>query len=251
MNEKNVYNAIADVYERFSDSAPQIEVEIRTVFGLAGEIQGKSVLDLACGYGLFSRLYKSRGASKVVGADISTNMIEIARNKSRQYGDGIEFHVRDVCNMESLGKFDIINASWLFCNAISLEELEMMFRTVANNLAPSGKLIAYTIEPDYQLTKGNCSNYLCDILSEEHCRGGLLFKAEFTFPSRNPPLPPAPFTMYSWSREQHAEASHKAGLQIEWHKPMLSQSDIDNQPAGFWDTYQNNCHEAAFVCKFL
>ncbi|PHM37735.1 hypothetical protein [Xenorhabdus innexi] len=114
-------------------------------------------------------------------------------------------------------------------------------------LAPSGKLVAYTLEPDYRLAKGNCTNYLCEILSEEPCGGGLFFKAEFT---SIPDTPPQPFTMYSWSREQFAEASQKAGLQLEWHKPMLLQSDIDKQPAGFWDIYQNNCHETALVCHF-
>ncbi|MGJ0630393.1 class I SAM-dependent methyltransferase, partial [Xenorhabdus bovienii] len=74
--------------------------------------QGKSVLDLACGYGLFSRKFKKLGASNVIGVDISDKMIQIAKNKSRQYQDGIEFHIRDVCKMESFGKFDLIVAAW-------------------------------------------------------------------------------------------------------------------------------------------
>ncbi|WP_143706571.1 class I SAM-dependent DNA methyltransferase, partial [Xenorhabdus innexi] len=134
MNDKKLYDPIADAYGLFSDTAPQIKVGIRTVFALAGDIQGKSVLDLACGQGLFSRLYKKHGASKVIGVDISVNMLEIAKSKSQQYGDDIEYHVRDVCKMESFGKFDIINASWLFCHAVSLEELEAMFRVIADNL---------------------------------------------------------------------------------------------------------------------
>ncbi|SCZ60234.1 hypothetical protein SAMN02982990_01563 [Photorhabdus luminescens] len=44
-------------------STIQIKVEIRTIFNLAGDIHGKSELDLACGYGLFSREYRNRGAS--------------------------------------------------------------------------------------------------------------------------------------------------------------------------------------------
>ncbi|PHM52734.1 class I SAM-dependent DNA methyltransferase [Xenorhabdus sp. KK7.4] len=246
MNDKKLYDPIASVYESFSDAAPQIEIGIRTVLELAGNIQGKSVLDLACGQGLFSRLYKSHGASRVIGVDISANMLEIAKNISQQHGDGIEYHVRDVCKMESLGKFDIINASWLFCHAVSLEELESMFRVIADNLAPSGKLVAYTFSPDYRLAQGNCTNYLCDILSEEPHGEGLFYTAKFMAPPHNSSFP---FTMYSWSREHFAKASKKAGLQLEWHKPMLLQSDIDNQPAGFWDTYQNNCHEIALVCK--
>ncbi|PHM48199.1 class I SAM-dependent DNA methyltransferase [Xenorhabdus miraniensis] len=245
MKDNALYDPIAHLYESFSDAAPHIEVEVRTIFNLAGEIQGKSVLDLACGYGLFSREYKKRGASKVIGIDISKNMIEIAKSKSQQYGDDIEFHLRDVSKMESFGKFDIINAAWLFCHAESLEDLEAMFRIIADQLNPSGKLIAYTFEPDYRLEKGNYENYCIKVLSEEPIKDTTLVKAEFLT------TPPTPFTMHRWSREQYQEAIKKAGLKhFEWHKPMLLQSDIDNHPPGFWDNFQQNCLDTALVCQF-
>ncbi|AOM40840.1 class I SAM-dependent DNA methyltransferase [Xenorhabdus hominickii] len=245
MKDKAIYNPIADLYESFSDSAAQINVEVRTILNLSGDIQGKSVLDLACGYGLFSREFKKHGASKIIGVDISDKMIEIAKRKSQEYDDGIEFHIRDVCKMESFGKFDLIVAAWLFCHAESIEELEMMFRAIADNLTPSGKLIAYTLEPDYRLEKGNCENYLLNILSEEPIQDGTLLKAEFLT------TPPTPFTMHRWSREQYKEAMNKSGLkQIEWHKPMLLQSDIDSYPPGFWDNFQQNCSDVALVCQF-
>ncbi|KMJ45362.1 ubiquinone biosynthesis methyltransferase UbiE [Xenorhabdus khoisanae] len=245
MKYNALYDPIAHLYESFSDAAPHIEVEIRNIFNLAGDIQGKSVLDLACGYGLFSREYKKRGASKVIGVDISKTMIEIAKSKSQQYGDGIEFHLRDVSKMESFGKFDIINAAWLFCHAESLEALEAMFRVIADQLNPSGKLVAYTFEPDYRLEKGNYENYCIKVLSEEPVKDTTLVKAEFLT------TPPTPFTMHRWSREQYQEAINKAGLKhFEWHKPMLLQSDIDNYPPGFWDNYQQNCLDTALVCQF-
>ncbi|OTA16513.1 type 11 methyltransferase [Xenorhabdus vietnamensis] len=245
MKDNILYNPIAHLYESFSDSTPHIEVEIRTILNLAGDIQGKSVLDLACGYGLFSREFKNRGASKVVGVDISDKMIEIARNKSQQYNDGIEFHLRNVCEMESFGKFDLIVAAWLFCHAESLEDLKAMFRVVAEHLKPSGKLIAYTYEPDYRLAKGNYENYQIKILSEEPVKDTTLLKAEFLT------TPPSPFTMYRWSREQYADAINEAGLkQFSWHKPMLLESDIAGYPPGFWDDYQRNCLDTALVCQF-
>ncbi|MDC9615723.1 class I SAM-dependent methyltransferase [Xenorhabdus khoisanae] len=245
MKDNALYDPIAHLYENFSDTAPHIEVGIRTIFNLAGDIQGKSVLDLACGYGLFSREYKKRGASKVVGVDISKTMIEIAKNKSRQYDDDIEFHLRDISKMESFGKFDIINAAWLFCHAESLEDLETMFRVTADQLNPSGKLVSYTFEPDYRLEKGNYENYCIKVLSEEPVKDTTLVKAEFLT------TPPTPFTMHRWSREQYQEAIKKAGLKhFEWHNPMLLQSDIDNYPLGFWDNFQQNCLSTALVCQF-
>ncbi|MEX0447267.1 class I SAM-dependent methyltransferase [Xenorhabdus sp. SGI246] len=245
MKDDILYDPIAHLYESFSNSAAHIKVKIRTIFNLAGDIQGKSVLDLACGYGLFSREYKNRGASKVIGVDISDNMIAIAKSKSQQYGDNIEFHIRDVCKMESFGKFDIVNAAWLFCHAESIEDLETMFRVVATHLKPSGKLIAYTVEPDYRLEKGNYENYCIKILSEEPVKDTTLLRCEFLT------TPPSPCTAYRWSREQYQTAIQKAGFkQFIWQKPMLSKSDIDNYPPGFWDDYQRNCLDTALVCQF-
>ncbi|MBI6549856.1 class I SAM-dependent DNA methyltransferase [Xenorhabdus lircayensis] len=245
MKDNILYNPIAHLYESFSDSAAQINIEIRTIFNLAGDIQGKSVLDLACGYGLFSREFKNHGASKVIGVDISDRMIELAKNKSQQCCDDIEFHVRDVCKMESFGKFDLIVAAWLFCHAESIEDLETMFRVIAGHLKPSGKLIAYTFEPDYRLEKGNYENYCINVLSEEPLKDTTLVKAEFLT------TPPSPFTMHRWSREQYKNAINKAGFkQFEWHKPMLLESDIESHPPGFWDNFQQNCLDAALVCQF-
>ncbi|CDH04644.1 conserved hypothetical protein [Xenorhabdus bovienii str. oregonense] len=244
MTDNILYNPIAHLYENFSDSSPHIDVEIRTIMHLAGEVQGKSVLDLACGYGLFSRKFKKLGASDVIGVDISDKMIQIAKNKSRQYQDDIEFHIRDVCKMESFGKFDLIVAAWLFCHAESFEDLKTMFRVVADHLKPSGKLIAYTFDPEYRLEKGNYENYFIKVLSEEPVKDTMLLKAEFTT------TPPSPFTMYRWSREQYAAAINEAGLKhFEWHKPMLQERDIEQQPPGFWDDYQRNCLDTALVCQ--
>ncbi|NHB63260.1 class I SAM-dependent methyltransferase [Photorhabdus sp. RW14-46] len=246
MKDNTLYGPIAHLYESFSDATDHIKVEIRTIFDLAGDIHGKSVLDLACGYGLFSREYRNRGASKVIGVDISENMIAIAKSKSQQYGDDIEFHVRNICKMESesFGKFDIVNAAWLFCHAESLEDLETMFRVIAAHLKPSGKLIAYTVEPDYRLEKGNYENYCIKILSEEPVKDTTLVKAEFLT------TPPSPFTMYRWSREQYQTAIQKAGFkQFKWQKPMLLESDIEAHPPGFWDDFQRNCLDTALVCQ--
>ena len=46
---------------------------------------GNSVLDIACGTGVMIDYYIERNVSKVTGVDISSKMIEIARNKFKKY----------------------------------------------------------------------------------------------------------------------------------------------------------------------
>ncbi|MBP5133963.1 class I SAM-dependent methyltransferase, partial [Pseudomonas protegens] len=66
------YDSIGERFEDFTDTASQRSVETETFFHMVGAIQGKSVLDLACGFGYFGRELSHQGASKVVGVDISS-----------------------------------------------------------------------------------------------------------------------------------------------------------------------------------
>lgn len=54
----------------------------------------KIILDIGCGTGEFSRLL-ARRADKVIAIDLSPNMIEVAKEKSKQYPN-IDFQVADV-----------------------------------------------------------------------------------------------------------------------------------------------------------
>ncbi|WP_237387465.1 class I SAM-dependent DNA methyltransferase [Xenorhabdus sp. Sc-CR9] len=244
MQEEIHYDHIGENYENFYNSVPQRKVEVRALFNMVGDVQGKSVLDLACGYGYFGRELYHLGASRVVGIDISEKMIELAREKSKLYEDKIEFHVANVSDMQLFEKFDIVTATFLFHYAKSIEELESMFRSVANHLKPSGRLIAYMASPDYQLTKGNCHNYGLNVLTEEPLQGGFIHQVEFIT------TPPIQLTFYRWSRETYANAIHKAGFsQLEWIKPILLESDIESYPPSFWDNYQKNCMHAGLICQ--
>jgi len=60
---------------------------------LLGNIQGKTVLDLCCGLGKSSVVWALRGARKVVGIDLSSLALDIARRNAllNQVADRIEF----------------------------------------------------------------------------------------------------------------------------------------------------------------
>lgn len=244
MKKKSIYDSIGGLFENFTDTAAQRAVEVRTLMHMAGDVKGQSVLDLACGYGFFGRELLNKGASRVVGVDISEKMIDLAREESRKNGDTIEFHVRNVCNMESFGKFDMVMAAWLFNYAESLDDMKKMFKAVANNLKPSGRLVAYTVEPDFQLAKGNFNNYGVNVLTEEPWHEGFRHQAEFVT------TPPSPFTFFRWSRQDYEAAMAEAGLrEVHWQKPLLLESDIKRYTPGFWDTFQNNCLQTGLSCR--
>jgi len=240
---KAEYDSIGALFKAYEGSPAQ-SVQTRTILDLAGDVTGKSVLDLACGYGFFGRELHKRGAAKVAGVDISKKMIELAHRASRDNGDSIEFYIRNVGEMEILGSFDIAIAAFLFNYADSLIELGNMFSAIRKNLKPAGRLIAYTVEPDYRLSEGNFSRYGVNILAEELWEEGYRMQAEFATSS------PSPFTFYRWSRKDYEHAITAAGFSdFYWQKPLPSQADVEEQSQGFWDIYQNNCFHTALVCR--
>lgn len=78
-------------------------------FALIGEVRGLEVLDLACGEGYNTRILARRGA-KVVGADFSKKMIELAKQEESKEKLGISYHVLDAANLIGLpdNRFDIV-----------------------------------------------------------------------------------------------------------------------------------------------
>lgn len=90
------YDEIAGQYDQSAEERSDREsVLVPSAKYYLGDLAGKSVLDLACGSGYFTRLIEAWGADTVVGADISAEMIDIARRRERENPLGIEYHVAD------------------------------------------------------------------------------------------------------------------------------------------------------------
>lgn len=74
---------------------------------LLGRCDGDVILDAGCGTGYHIGYYVERGAKRVVGIDVSSKMLEIAKEKFRGYNK-IEFHQADIVKFEYPKKFDKI-----------------------------------------------------------------------------------------------------------------------------------------------
>jgi SAM-dependent methyltransferase len=85
-------------------------------FEAAGDLTGKSVLDLGCGSGRYLIEAAHRGATRVVGIDFSPEMIGIAGRLAAASGQGARIEVR--CeSIETVSfelPFDVVIANGLF-----------------------------------------------------------------------------------------------------------------------------------------
>src|SRR5689334_16907404 len=106
------YDTIAQEYKKSNELPFRKYIEAYTFFNLLGEIAGKSVLDLACGDGFYTRQFQLQGAAKVVGVDKSAKMIELAKQQV-SVTPNIEYIIADVLELGAIGSFDLVAAAYL------------------------------------------------------------------------------------------------------------------------------------------
>lgn len=83
-------------------------LEKPALYGKLPDLKGKSVLCVGCGSGEEVEYLHSLGAEKVVGIDISSGLIEIAKQQYPQF----EFHVMDAENLDfPPGTFNLVFSS--------------------------------------------------------------------------------------------------------------------------------------------
>ena len=88
-------------------------IEIPNFRKLVPNVENKKILDLGCGYGENCKYYKSLGASRVLGIDISNHMIDIANEYNKL--DNIEYKVLPMEEISTLEEtYDIILSSLAF-----------------------------------------------------------------------------------------------------------------------------------------
>jgi SAM-dependent methyltransferase len=123
--------------------------------------QGKVVLDVGCGEGYFSRVLRVNGAARVVGCDVSPDLVEQAE---AQDPEG-EYRVFDITSgPPEDAPFDAATACMVL---MDLPDLDASYRSISASLAPSGRFVAAMINPYYCFPVGDWGWALKDALHRE------------------------------------------------------------------------------------
>jgi 2-polyprenyl-3-methyl-5-hydroxy-6-metoxy-1,4-benzoquinol methylase len=129
----------------FADTADmawtdRTESEINRALNMLRPPEGARVLDLACGSGRHSLELRRRGF-EVVGADISPELLEIARRDAEEQGLEAEFVEADLRELDLDAEFDVVLS--LNDGAIGYfetdEENLRSFEVIARALRPGGQ----------------------------------------------------------------------------------------------------------------
>ena len=135
------YDAIARGYQESKRLPFREYIERYTLFELLGDIAGKTVLDLACGEGFYTRLLRHAGALEITGVDVSQAMIELAEEQESRQPLGCKYVCADVAAFEPGEPVDLVVAVCLLNYAKTPGELLRFCRVCHDALRPGGRLV--------------------------------------------------------------------------------------------------------------
>lgn len=151
----------APVYDVFEILLADVRRDITTTIHPVG----KSVLDVGTGTGSLA-LDLSKTAEKVIGIDLSSEMLEIAKRKNKT--NNLTFLLMDASNMSYKDEeFDIVTIS-LGLHDMPLEIRTLVLKEVKRVLKSNGKLFIL----DYDLPQndflGTVSSHLINLLESKY-----------------------------------------------------------------------------------
>jgi ubiquinone/menaquinone biosynthesis C-methylase UbiE len=144
MPNEAMYDKFAEEYAAHAaDGAYNALYDRPAMLALAGDVGGRTVLDAACGPGLYVEELVRRGAH-VVGFDLSSTLIELAR---RRVGPAADLRVHDLTEPLSWvgdASIDLVVCALALNYVVDRVTTLREFRRV---VAPDGALIVSTTHP--------------------------------------------------------------------------------------------------------
>lgn len=146
------YDFAADFYvqgwpDLYDDSASQ------ALLSVLGPVSGRSVLDVACGHGRFTREILRRGGSPVVGLDISPELIRRARSIEAREPLGARYLCADLATPGEVvaGSFDRVVCGF---GLSDVDDLDGAIANVARVLASGGRFVFSILHPCFPGSDG-------------------------------------------------------------------------------------------------
>lgn len=145
------YERFAYLYDQLMQDVPYDKwVSIVETYAKKYQINGKKLLDLASGTGEIS-VRLARKGYEVTGADLSVDMLSVAKAKADEFELPIEFFQQDMTDMDNLGEFDIIG---IFCDSLNYlkdeQAVKQTFQGV-HRLLKSGGLFVFDVHSVYKM----------------------------------------------------------------------------------------------------
>ncbi|MGW6737450.1 class I SAM-dependent methyltransferase [Streptomyces sp. NPDC055013] len=226
------YDEIGEAFEGFKSLPLTRFGEVPSFLGLVGDVSGRSVLDLACGTGFYSREFKRRGATDVFGVDISVEMIAAAREFEQRDPLGVRYEVGDVAELRPFDRhFDIAVGVQCLNYAEDIAAMERMCRNIHRSLVPGGEFFVFAQKPDYRFDCPSLDKYgfRCEPTGEESETGPQVRVTALLDPQ------PVSIVANAPRREVYEQCLQTAGFsEVEWVPVQVAEAGIREFGEDFW-----------------
>lgn len=223
----NDYDSLALSYKG-SNIKPDKQYSILpTVLHMAGDLNGKTVLDLGCGSGFFTLELAKAGASIVCGVDNSPQQIKLAREFSAH--SAIEYRVGDIFT-QCGGPVDVVNAPFVPNYARTVPILKHFFSLIFDSINEDGKAVFVIDLPNGKsLKRFGATKTLLGPLRDETRIQIELFNEERSICN---------LTGVYYTPKTIEVLLKEVGFQrVCWHYPSVSSEGIDRYGVDFWRGY--------------
>ena len=226
------YNKEADTYDAFNEKNSKVINQI--IASYFKKYKVKSVLDLSTGTGS-QAFYLSKLGYEIVGVDINSKMLVIAKNKLKKSDKNIKFLKGDM-RTKKVGKFDAAITIFNAIGHLTRSDFDSALKNIHANLKLGGIYVFDIFNLDYLLSDNNITQLTIDnqkeignkklreiqysTINEE----GVLASYDIYHeqePNKPPKISKAYQTLQVYSKEQLVDMLQSNGFSI------LMQSDID------------------------
>src|SRR3989442_1921120 len=114
---------------------------------------GETVLEIACGNGVFSRRMARLGVH-VIATDFSAQLLERARARNSEYGDCIEYRLLDATHEDQIVAFGQQRFDAAVCNMaiMDMAEIDPLMRGIRQVVKPGGRFVFSLCHPCFNNT---------------------------------------------------------------------------------------------------
>ena len=132
-----------------------IEKSVNWIKEITSGGNGKKLLDLGCGPGIYAELFAEKGFD-VTGIDISGRSIDYAKENTIKKESNIKYYKKSYLDMEYTEEFDVITLIYCDFGVLNPAEREKLLKKIYKALKPGGILIFDVFsEKEYQMKEEN------------------------------------------------------------------------------------------------
>ena len=231
------FDTLGETYDRTVTLTYRPHSEFHAKRRAAGDVAGRTVLDLGCGSGLYTRKYAQEGAARVVGIDVSDGMLATAR--AHDNPANVEYLKRDAAHPDPGGdpaldgRFDLVSSVYVVGYASTQEELIGFFTTAKRALASAdGRFVAMTLNPEYRRDPEYYTPYCVSLTQVEEGEGAPV-RLDVSAPGVEIHV-----GLFNWSRAVYEECAAKAGFgKISWTDVTVSDEGLTRFGRDYWAAY--------------